>query len=156
MKFYLSGGMEYAKGHGEKWRDIFTKKLLSIGHEAENPCDEAVIYDLLGISIREFTALKSTDINKYKSYMKKIIACDIESIDQSDATILLYDESVRKGAGSISEAFYTFLSKKPLYIVTDENINNIPGWLIGLSDSIFPSFNTLLRFLSSKEIYKEG
>jgi hypothetical protein len=62
---------------------------------------------------------------------------------------VLYDESVRKGAGTISECQHAFNRDIPIFLInTYGDINEVPGWLQALTTRIFNSFDKLYSYLS--------
>lgn len=145
MRFYLSGGMEFKENLGEGWRKTLTEILNGLGHESFDP----VLEELSNQEARDFCwkeAKLAPDLFLYREMVRKhMFAKDMLGIQGSDACVLLYDESVRRGAGSLAEAWECFREGKPVYVVTDFPRAEIPGWLIGESTRIF---NKLEEFIT--------
>ena len=148
---YLSGGMQFAEDLGGAWREECAKTLRKL---AFYPLDITALD-------KEYTKLHGDLYHSYenadkhllqiKSNLRKhFIYTDCELIEKdSDAVVLYYDESVRKGAGTLGEAQITYTLGLPLFIVNSfKDINEVPEWLIGLSTKIFNTFDELYEYLS--------
>jgi hypothetical protein len=92
----------------------------------------------------------------YKAHMRKhFIDTDLRLIkDNSDALIVYYDESARRGAGTVSEAQYAYNLNIPIFLVAEyESIEdmhkNISGWLIALATKVFTNFDDLYTYLEN-------
>jgi hypothetical protein len=70
------------------------------------------------------------------------------AIQLADATVVYYDESVQRGAGTLSEAWEAFREGIPVYLVTKFPMKDIPTWLIGETTRIFEDFDSLLEYIS--------
>ena len=133
MRFYLSGGMEYQAGLGKGWRDEITVRLEEIGHSALDPVKEELGDTEAAAFDWPMQKLKD-DLDEYRHMVRlKMFRKDMLAIQKSDALILLYDESVRRGAGTLAEAWEAFREGKPTYVVTPFERKEVPGWLIGES-----------------------
>ena len=70
------------------------------------------------------------------------------AIQESDAIVVLYDESTRRGAGTLSEAWEAFREGRPVYLVTEFDMENVPTWLIGETTQIFSTMEDFLEYVS--------
>ena len=148
-KLYLSGGMEKCLADdplGGKWRDTLSKKLKPLGFCAINITELDVAYTKEHGELYhgyDDMLLKKSNIRRHFVYT------DLELIKHnSDAIVLYYDESVRLGAGTISEAQVSYNLGLPIFIVNKfADDTEIPGWLLALSTKIFNSFDELLGYL---------
>jgi hypothetical protein len=152
MKFYLSGGMEYKKNLGMKWRDWLTLELDKLRHDAINPIklESAGEKDLFDGSIQHhLTQLKiEGKLDEVRRLVREVLfRKDMFAIQMADATIVYYDESVQKGAGTLSEAWESFREGRPVYLVTDFDNKDLPTWLIGETTQIFSDFESLLEYV---------
>lgn len=151
MKFYLSGGMEYKKNLGMGWRDWITKELEERRHEAVDPV-KLEVPDEDGKPLQhKLTKLKlAGELDEVRSIVRRsLFREDILGIQLSDGIIVYYDESVQKGAGTLSESWEAFREGRPVYLVTDFPLANIPTWLIGETTEIFPDFEELLVYIDN-------
>ncbi|MFH0989764.1 MAG: hypothetical protein V1799_07095 [bacterium] len=152
LKAYLSGGMEYAHREGMDWRkdiEIWLKKNL--GHTVFNPNTESEKYLLKRKLKDEFRTLKTSDTMRFIRVVHRIVDLDSREIAaKSDYVICLWDEGAQRGAGTQGEVTIARFYKKPVYLVTEMSLTNIPGWVLGCTTKIFPSFTQLQNFLIQK------
>ncbi len=152
MKFYLSGGMEYKKNLGMAWRDWITEELEKVRHDAINPVKLEICEEEDGdvpIQVR-LTRLKNEGkLDEVRKVVRRtIFRKDMFGIQLADALIVYYDESVQKGAGTLSEVWEAFREGRPIYLVTDFPLDKIPTWLIGETTALFEDFEELLAYVS--------
>jgi hypothetical protein len=115
MKFYLSGGMEYKKKLGAKWRDWLTEQLEELRHDAINPVKLENASDTedrdKGFPLQtKLSMLKAEGkLNEVRKIVRdSLFRKDMWAIQLADAIVVLYDESAQKGAGTLSEAWEAF------------------------------------------------
>ena len=149
---YLSGGMQFAKELGAGWRVEASDRLKSMEYFPLDITELDVAY--LKSEGKPLMVPTDKDQLEFKAHMRKhFIDTDLRLIhDESDALIVYYDESARRGAGTVSEAQYAFLHNIPIFLVADyesiEEMNkNISGWLIALTTKCFVSFEALYDYL---------
>lgn len=153
MKFYLSGGMEYKRNLGANWREWLTEELEKRRHDAINPVKLEIAEEELDndepIQIR-LTRLKNEGkLDEVRRLVRKVLfRKDMFGIQLADAIVVLYDESTRKGAGTLSEAWEAFREGRPVYLVTDFPMEEIPTWLIGETTQIFGDMEEFLEYVS--------
>lgn len=148
---YLSGGMQFAVNHGAGWRIECSQRLQEMRYFPIDICamDRAYaakygeLYDMLD---------KSKHLQYKSNFRKHFIKTDVELVKvDSDAVIMLYDESARRGAGTISEGQISYEEGVPLFVVSayEDWIKEVPGWLQGLSTKIFTNFDDLYVYLDA-------
>lgn len=155
MKFYLSGGMEYKKNLGTVWRDWLTEQLQLLHHDAINPVklEMAEEEDEDNTSRQpiqaRLTELKMEGkLNEVRKLVRKtLFRKDMFAIQLADAIVVFYDESVQKGAGTLSEAWEAFREGRPVYLVTEFPMEKVPTWLIGETTAIFKDFEGFLDYV---------
>ena len=90
---------------------------------------------------------------QYKSnFRRHFIYTDIQLVkNDSDALIVYYDESVRRGAGTTSECQEAYDHDIPIFLVSayQDWATEVPGWLQGLTTKIFVSFDDLYVYLDN-------
>lgn len=149
---YLSGGMEFAKNNGEDWRAICSEELKKNGYYPFDIAGLDKAYaNVHGNFYGNFAPNEEGMLRRKAIIRKQFIHTDLNLIvDDTDAMIVLYDESVRRGAGTISECQVAFLHDIPIFIVSawEDWEKEIPGWLHGLSTKIFTSFDDLHKYLA--------
>jgi hypothetical protein len=149
---YLSGGMEYKKNLGAGWRTWLTERLHEMGHDAIDPV-KLEAPDEGGIPVQsKLTELKRNgNLDEVRKIVRhSLFRKDMFGIQVADAIVVYYDESVQRGAGTLSEAWEAFREGRPVYLVTDFPVEKIPTWLIGETTAIFPDFDAFLEYLKDE------
>lgn len=157
---YLSGGMQFAANLGAAWRVTASEKLKNMQYFPLDITELDVAYNEAHtkISIPEATVerpvLSQEEVLFYKSTMRKhFVKTDLDLIEKnSDALIVYYDESARRGAGTVSEAQAAFNLDIPIFLVCEypseaEMFKNVSGWLIALATKHFLNFDDLYAYL---------
>jgi hypothetical protein len=149
---YLSGGMQFAKNLGAGWRLDTSKRLKELGYFPLDITDLDIAYN--NEHGKPILPQPGEQPESYKANMRKhFIDTDLKLIrDNSDALIVFYDESARRGAGTVSEAQYAFNLNIPIFLVANYNTeeefySDISGWLIALSTKHFINFESLYKYL---------
>jgi hypothetical protein len=148
---YLSGGMEHAADLGATWRAKTAITLRTLGFY---PLDITALdreYEKAHGDL--WSDLNAQEMLQRKANIRKhFIYTDLQLIkNDSDALIVYYDESVRRGAGTISECQYAYLLDLPIFIVSAFQPweKTIPGWLLALSTKVFQTFDELFKYLEN-------
>ena len=152
MKFYLSGGMEYKEDLGMTWREWLTKALDELDHKPIDPT-KLELPGVDGLPVQnQLTQLKlDGKLNEVRKLVREnLFPKDMYGIQLADATVVYYDESVQRGAGTLAEAWESFREGKPVYIVTEFPLAKIPTWLIGESANLFHSFDEFLAYVADE------
>lgn len=151
---YLSGGMQFAQNLGAGWREKVSSKLKELKYFPLDITDLDVAYNQEH-GKPEIPKAGQEPLS-YKANMRKhFIDTDLKLIrENSDALIVYYDESARRGAGTVSEAQYAFNLNIPIFLVTDHKTEedfykDISGWLIALSTKHFLGFEALYQYLEN-------
>jgi hypothetical protein len=149
---YLSGGMEHAANFGEGWRAITSVHLKRMGYYPLDIAEFDKAYAKAhGKEIHNFSVSDKRSILLRKANIRKhYVETDLNLIKfQTDALIVYYDESARRGAGTISECQYAYLLDLPIFLVSKwENWElEVPGWLHALSTKVFTNFDELYKYL---------
>ena len=116
---YLSGGMQFAENEGAGWRQDISVWLKQLGYFPLDICELDAAYAkkyghfLRGINRDDGYLQRKSNVRKH------FIETDLNLIiNDSDAMIVLYDESVRLGAGTISECQVAYNNDIPIFIVS--------------------------------------
>lgn len=149
---YLSGGMQFAQNLGAGWRIDVSKKLKEMKYFPLDITELDVAYNAK--HGKPVLPKPGEEPESYKANMRKhFIETDLKLIrENSDALIVFYDESARRGAGTVSEAQYAFNMNIPIFLVTEHKTMedfyaDVSGWLIALSTAHFISFESLYEYL---------
>lgn len=147
---YLSGGMQFAKDLGGAWRKLCADELIKMQYF---PLDITALDVAYGKDHGELFTLtdRSKPLHFKSDFRKHFIQTDLNLIQyMTDALIVYYDESVRKGAGTISECQYAYNLNMPIFLVSayEDMLSEVPGWLQGLTTKMFSNFEELYSYLN--------
>jgi hypothetical protein len=146
---YLSGGMQHAADLGAGWRQECSTALKNLGFFPLDIADLDIAYTAAHGHLYRF--LSDAEILQRKSNIRKhFIDTDINLIrNDSDAVIVLYDESVRLGAGTTSEVHEAFIHDIPVFLINAYGeLNQVPGWMQAETTRIFNAWGELYQYLS--------
>jgi hypothetical protein len=151
FSMYLSGGMEFKKSLGGPWREWITEKLKEQNIATLDPVKLEPEQDAPIPVQTRLSILKETKAPNYLNEIRDTVrSCffrkDMYAIQLADAIIVLYDKAAQLGAGTLSEAWEAFREGRPVYLVTEFPIEQVPTWLVGETTEIFRSFEELLDY----------
>jgi hypothetical protein len=156
MLVYLSGAIEYSPDHGKSWRTDVTPFLRSLGHDVYDPAEDQK-KNLSAAERREFRGWKHSDLPRFQQTIRKIIAYDLDWIEQrTDYIVAYWDEHASRGAGSQAELTLAHRQGIPVYLVTELPVSHISGWILGCASEVFSSFEALKQFLTGRYSEVEG
>jgi hypothetical protein len=147
---YLSGGMQYAENLGAGWRQDCGERLKQMGFY---PLDIAA----LDIAYAEahghlYRFLSDEELLQRKSNIRKhFIETDINLIrNDTDAIIILYDESVRLGAGTTSEIHEAFMLDIPVFLLNAYGtLDEVPGWMQAETTKMFNDWEEMYAYMAA-------
>ena len=153
---YLSGGMQLSPNKGEDWRRVCSKKLMSMKYFPIDICqlDRAYAKKHGELFYKYSDDFDELDLIEFKSNIRKhfhFTDCELVKKD-SDAIIVLWDESAQLGAGTHSEAHVAYENDIPVFVVNTMPLSKVPGWFISESTKVFSDFPSLYKYL--KELPK--
>ena len=150
MRAYLSGSIEYSPDFGKAWRAQITPFLRTLGHDVYDPAlDEKK--NLSDEEVREFRRWKATDLPRFQATVRKIIAWDLEWIEQrSDYVVCYWDQYAGRGAGTQGELTVAHRAGIPVYLVLGMPAEKVSGWILGCATEVFASFDALKSFLRAR------
>jgi hypothetical protein len=150
MLAYLSGSIEYSPDYGKSWRAEITPFVRELGHEVYDPAlDEKK--NLEDDEVREFRQWKTTDLPRFQQTVRKIIAWDLDWIEQKCAYVICYwDDAAARGAGTQGELTLAHRIHVPVYLVLGMPPEKVSGWILGCANEVFTDFEQLRLFLSEK------
>ena len=141
---YLAGPMEYITDAGINWRIDYTHIIESLGHKTIIPeLEESFIIDQ-----EELMQLKHKNIKEYKSIIRQLIKLDLHFVKTVDYIIVKWN--AERTAGTIGEAQEAYLCGTPVYLITDLEEHQIPGWFLACLTKVFTNLKDTLDFHYSK------
>jgi len=152
MLFYLSGSIEYSPDLGKGWRAQVTPLLESLGHEVYDPAQDDK-KNLTDVEMREFRSWKKSDLPRFRRTVRKIIAYDLDLIEQRcDAIVCYWDQYAGRGAGTQGELTVAHRLGIPVYLVCVVPIEEVSGWILACATEIFKDFQEFHEFMSARPI----
>jgi nucleoside 2-deoxyribosyltransferase len=149
MLFYLAGSIEYSPALGKGWRAEIAPLLKSLGHEVYDPAEDE-LKNLTETEAREFRAWKTSDLPRFQQTVRKIIAYDLDLIEQHcDAIVCYWDRHAGRGAGTQGELTLAHRLGIPVYMICGVPVEEISGWLLGCASEVFTDFDAFRRFAGS-------
>lgn len=146
---YLSGGMQHKRNLGAQWRKNCSTHLKEMGYFPLDITALDVAYTEVHGHLYRF--LSDDELLQRKSNIRKhFIDTDINLIrNDSDALIVLYDESVRLGAGTTSEVHEAFMLDIPVFLMNSYgDLDAVPGWMQSETTRIFTTWKDLFNYLA--------
>lgn len=145
---YLSGGMQHAVDLGAAWRVSCSATLKELGFFPLDIAELDIAYSDAHGHLYRF--LDDTELLQRKSNIRKqFIDTDINLIrNDTDAIIILYDESVRRGAGTTSEVHEAFMLDIPVFMLNSYGtLGEVPGWMQAETTKIFNTWEDMYEYL---------
>jgi hypothetical protein len=150
MLAYLSGSIEYSPDRGKAWRSSLAPFLKSLGHDVYDPAEDER-KNLTDEERLDFRGWKHTDLPRFQQVIRKIIAYDLDWIEQrTDYIVAYWDDFATRGAGSQAELSFAHRHGIPVYLVSAMPIAAVSGWILGCATEVFMSFDSLKEFLRQR------
>jgi len=153
LRFYLAGAIEAAPDDGKAWRAEISKFLDT---ELDWSVFDPSLHEQDFLSDEEksnFRKWKTTDINKFRPVIKKIIDRDLDQLlNKCDGIICLWDEYVLPGGGTHGELTLAYEHKMPVYLVLGMPMEKVASWIVGCTTEIFTNFEELKLYLAREGV----
>jgi len=149
MLAYLCGPIEFAEEGGKLWRRKLTPFLRDqLGHRVYDPVEDARKI-FTGEEFANFRVWQTTDLDRFRRVVRKIIAFDLDLIEnKADYLICYWDEEIASTGGTPAGLTAAYRKGIPVYLVTPLPVEEIDAWMLGCSDQVFSSIEGLKEFLS--------
>jgi nucleoside 2-deoxyribosyltransferase len=113
--------------------------------------------NLTEIEAREFRSWKKTDLPRFRRTVQKIIAYDLDLIEQRcDAIVCYWDSYAGRGAGTQGELTFAHRLGIPVYLICAVPIEEMSGWLLGCATEVFANLDEFREFMVSQETTQVG
>jgi hypothetical protein len=151
MLAYLCGPIEFAEDGGKLWRRKLTPFLRDqLGHRVYDPAEDEK-KNLTDDESANLRAWKSSDLDRFRRVMRKIIAFDLDLIEnKADYLICYWDSLAAQSGGTPAELTAAHRKGIPVYLVTPTPAAEVSGWMLACSDSVFNSIEALKEFLAAR------
>jgi hypothetical protein len=148
MLAYLCGPIEFAQDGGRFWRRKLAPFLdEQLGHRVYDPAEDEK-KNLSDEEAANFRKWKTTDLDRFRRVIRKIIAFDLDLIENhADYLICYWDSAGAQSGGTSAELTVAHRKGIPVYLVTPLPIEQIS---VGCSDQVFASVEQLKEFLAAR------
>jgi len=151
MLAYLSGPIEFADDGGRLWRQKLSPFLRDqLGHRVYDPAkdEKKNLTDDEALHFREW---KTADLDRFRRVVRKIIAFDLDLIEnKADYLICYWASAEAQSGGTAAELTVAHRKGIPVYLVSPLAHDLISGWMLGCSDQVFASIEDLKVFLIAR------
>ena len=132
-RVYLCGAMDRVPDGGVQWRESITPWLHELGINVIDPCNKPIDIAVEDIEHRELRREWKEDLryDELTREIKLLRAIDLRFVDVSDFIIVYLDTSVH-ACGTYEEIFLANRQKKPVLIVCEGGVDNMPDWMFGV------------------------
>ncbi len=151
MLAYLCGPIEFAEDGGRLWRRKLAPFLRDqLGHRVYDPAEDER-KNLSEEEAAHFREWKTADLDRFRRAVRKIIAFDLDLIENKADYVICYWPSENAHSGGTS-AELTVAHRKgiPVYLVTPIAVDQVSGWMVACSDQVFTSIEGLKEFLLAR------
>ncbi len=151
MLAYLCGPIEFAADGGKLWRAKLAPYLREdLGHRVYDPAEDEK-KNLSEEEAAHFREWKSSDLERFRRTVRKIIAFDLDLIEnKADYLICLWDSPSAQSGGTPAELTAAHRKGIPVYLVTSLPLDQISGWMLACADQVFTSVEDLKKFMSAR------
>ena len=151
MLAYLCGPIEFTEDGGRLWRRKLAPLLRDqLGHRVYDPAEDE-LKNLTEEEAAHFREWKTADLDRFRRAVRKIIAFDLDLIENKADYVICYWPSENAHSGGTS-AELTVAHRKgiPVYLVTPIAVDQVSGWMLACSDQVFTSIEGLKEFLVAR------
>jgi hypothetical protein len=151
MLAYLCGPIDFSQQSGTLWRRKLAPYLRDrLGHRVYDPMEDARKV-LSEEEIANFRVWQRTDLDRFRRAARKLIAFDIELLENRADYVVCYWDSDTAASGATPAGLTAAYRKGiPVYLVTSFPVEDIDGWMLGCSDQVFSSIEDLKEFLAAR------
>jgi hypothetical protein len=151
MLAYLCGPIEFVDGGGKLWRRKLAPFVREqLGHRVYDPAEDEK-KNLTDEEVAHFREWKLADPERYRRVVRKIIQFDLDLIEnKTDYLICYWDDPTATSGGTPAELTIAFRKGIPVYLVTPLPIEQVSGWMIGCSDQVFTTIESLKEYLAGR------
>jgi hypothetical protein len=151
MLAYLCGPVDVSEQSGTLWRRKLSPFLRDqLGHRVYDPTEE-VRKVLTNEEIANFRRWQTTDLDRFRRVVRKLIAFDLELLEsRADYLICYWDDEIASSGAMPAGLTAAYRKGIPVYLVASMPVEQIDAWMLGCSDQVFSSIEGLKEFLAAR------
>ena len=100
--------------------------------------------------VSHFREWKTTDLERFRRVVRKIIAFDLDLIENKADYLICSWDALAKSGGTSAEMTVAYRKGIPVYLVTTLPAAEISGWMLGCTDQVFATVEELKEFLVAR------
>jgi len=156
MLAYLCGPIEFASDGGRLWRRKLAPFLgEALGHRVYDPAEDER-KNLTDEEVANFRTWKKTDVERFRSVVRKIIQFDLDLIENKvDYVICHWDDAAAQSGGTPAELTAAYRKGIPVYLVTRLPVEQLSGWMLACADQVFGAIDELEKFLLKRYFHEK-
>jgi hypothetical protein len=120
-----------------------------LGHRVYDPAEDEK-KNLSDEEAAHFREWKSSDVERFRRVVRKIIAFDLDIIENHADYVVCYWDALAKSGGTSAELTIAHRKGIPVYLVSTLPSREISGWMLACSDQVFRSVEDLKEFLTAR------
>jgi len=148
MLAYLCSPIDLSQSGAVLWRRKLSPFLRDqLGHRVYDPAEDArkVLTDE---EIANLRVWQTTDLDRFRRSVRKLIAYDVELLENRADYIICYWDAELAQSGAMPAGLTAAYRKGiPVYLVTSIPVEKIDAWILGCSDQVFSSIEGLKEYL---------
>jgi len=151
MLAYLCSPIDVSPESGALWRRKLAPFLSDqLGHRVYDPAEEARKV-LTEAEIANLAVWQTTDLDRFRRVVRKLIAYDLELLEhRADYVICYWDAELAQSGAMPAGLTAAYRKGIPVYLVTSIPAEKIDAWILGCSDQVFSSVESLKEYLVSR------
>lgn len=151
MLVYLCGPIEFSSDGGKLWRRKLTPFLRDeLGHRVYDPAEDER-KNLTEEESAHFRQWKTTDLDRFRRVVRKIIQYDLDQIEnRADYLICYWGDVAAQSGGTPAELTVAYRKGIPVYLVSELPVEQVSGWMLACADQVFRSVEELKKFLLAR------
>lgn len=121
-----------------------------LGHRVYDPAEDER-KNLSEEEVAHFRDWKTKDLERYRRVMRKIIAFDLDLIEnKADYLVCYWETDGAQSGGTPAELTVAHRKGIPVFLVTPLSLDEVSGWMLGCADRVFATVEELKEFLAAR------
>jgi len=148
MLAYLCSPIDLSQSGAALWRRKLSPFLRDqLGHRVYDPAED-VRKVLTEDEIANLRVWQTTDLDRFRRSVRKLIAYDLEVLEhRADYVICYWDAELAQSGAMPAGLTAAYRKGIPVYLVTSIPVEKIDAWILGCSDQVFSSVESLKEYL---------
>ena len=152
MFAYFCSSIDSASSGAKLWRQKLAPFLRErVGHRVYDPAEEEARILTLE-EAANFAHWKTTDLDRFRRMMRRVVAANTEIIEHKADYLICYWDADGGQGGVPAEVTLAYRKGIPVYLIAAVPIEQVSSWVLGCSDQVFSSVESLKEYLAARFI----